>query len=119
MTLTIKFLSEMFGIWGDHIDKPLEAYLMATYEEEPFPYEWSEQDLYEQIRKLIFLYKDGMLDISVPSLQERQRMRYDALKESYLELWGKVTELQDSISDAVKLLAKNNHVSSEDRLIPF
>lgn len=119
MTLTIKFLNEMFGIWGDHIDKPLEAYLLATYEEEPFPYEWSEQDLYEQIRKLIFQYEEGMLDINVPSYQERQRMRYDDLKESYLELLGEVTELRDTISGAAKLLSKNNRISAEDSLIPF
>ncbi len=119
MTLTIKFLNEMFRIWGDHIDKPLEAYLLATYEEEPFPYEWSEQDLYEQIRKLIFQYEQGELDISVPSLQERERMRYDALKESYLELLGEVTELRHTISGAVNLLEKNNRISGEDSLIPF
>ena len=46
MILTTIFLKEMFRQCGDHIDKPLEAYLMATYEEDPFPYEWSEQDLY-------------------------------------------------------------------------
>lgn len=119
MTLTIKFLNEMFRIWGDHIDKPLEEYLMATYEEELFPYEWSEQDLYEQIRRLIFQYEEGALDISVPSIQERQRMRYDALKESYLELLGDVTELKDTISGAVKLLSKSNHISGEDSVIPF
>lgn len=119
MILTIKFLNEMFRIWGDHIDKPLEAYLMATYEEEPFPYEWSEQDLYEQIRKLIFQYEEGILDISVPSHQERQRMRYDALKESYLELLGEVIELRDTLSGAAELLRKNNRISGEDSLIPF
>ena len=53
MTLTVKFLNEMFRIWGDKIDQPLEKYLLTTYEKEPFPEEWSEQDLYEQIRKLI------------------------------------------------------------------
>ncbi len=39
MTLTIKFLNEMFRQWGDHIDKSLETYLLATYEEESFPNE--------------------------------------------------------------------------------
>lgn len=109
----------MFRIWGDHIDKPLEEYLLATYEEEPFPYEWREQDLYEQIRKLIFQYEQGKLDISVPSFPERQSMRYDALKESYLELLGEVTELRNTISSAVKLLDKNNSISDEDSLISF
>ena len=119
MILTTKFLKEMFRQWGDHIDKPLENYLMATYEEDPFPYEWSGQDLYEQIRKLIFQYEEGVLDISVPDHQERQRIRYDDLKESYLELLGEVTELRDTISVAAKLLGKDNHVSSKDSSIPF
>ena len=109
----------MFRQWGDQIDKPLEAYLMATYEEDPFPYEWSEQDLYEQIRKLIFQYEKGVLDISVPEPQERQKMRYDDLKESYLELLGEVTELRGTISGAAKLLGKSNHIYGEGSLAPF
>ena len=109
----------MFRQWGDQIDKPLEAYLMATYEEDPFPYEWSEQDLYEQIRKLIFQYEKGVLDISVPEPQERQKMRYDDLKESYLELLGEVTELRGTISGVAKLLGRNNHISGEDSLASF
>lgn len=76
MTLTIRLLNEMFRMWGDHIDKPLEQYLLAMYEEEPFPYEWSEQDLYEQIRKLILQYNQGKLNIFIPSSEERQRIRY-------------------------------------------
>lgn len=86
MTLTIRFLNEMFRVRGDSIDKPFEEYLLATYEEEPFPNEWSEQDLYEQIRKLILQYNQGKLDITIPSAEERQRIRYKALKDSYLEL---------------------------------
>ena len=109
----------MFRQWGDHIDKPLETYLMATYEEDPFPYEWSEQDLYEQIRKLIFQYEEGMLDISVPEPQERQKIRYDDLKESYLELLREVTELRGTINGAAKLLGKSNHIFGEDSLVPF
>ena len=109
----------MFRQWGDQIDKPLENYLMATYEEDPFPYEWSEQDLYEQVRKLIFQYKDGMLDISVAEPQERLRMRYYDMKESYLELLGEVTELRDTIGAATKLLGESNHILAEDSLATF
>jgi hypothetical protein len=119
MILTTRFLNEMFRQWGDHIDKPLETYLLATYEEEPFPYEWSEQDLYEQIRKLIFQYEQGMLDILVPTHQERQRLRYDDLKESYLELLQEAIELRKTISGAAELLGKNNPMSSEDSLTHF
>lgn len=117
MTLTKKFLNEMFRIWGDKIDDPLETYLMATYEEEPFPYEWSEQDLYEQIRKLIFQYEEGILDISIPSYKERQRIRYEDLKESYLELLRESIELRHIISSAAGLLEKNNRISGDGSVI--
>ena len=121
MILTTRFLNEMFRQWGDHIDKPLETYLLATYEEEPFPYEWSEQDLYEQVRKLIFQYEQGNLDTCVPSPKERQKMRYEVLKESYIELLREVTELHETIRSAVELLGENNRlqISAEDRLLRF
>jgi len=109
----------MFRQWGDHIDKSLETYLMATYEEDPFPYEWSEQDLYEQIRKLIIQYEDGMLDVNVPEPQERQRMRYNNLKENYLKLLKEVTELHGTIGAAAKLLGESNHISAKDSLVTF
>ncbi len=109
MTLTVKFLNEMFRQWGDRIDKLLEAYLLATYEEEPFPYQWSEQDLYEQIRKFIYQYEQGALDVSVPPKEERQRLRYESLQDSYLELQGETTQLRKLVSDAIALLGGNAH----------
>jgi len=97
MTLTIRFLNEMFRQWGNRIDKPLEIYLLATYEEEPFPNEWSEQDLYEQIRKLIFQYEQGKLDIAIPSTEERLKMSYESLKDSYMELLSETIHLRKVI----------------------
>ena len=113
MTLTIKFLNEMFRIWGDHIDKPLEEYLLATYEEEPFPYEWSEQDLYEQIRKLILQYEQGKLDITIPSAEERRKIRYESLKDSYLQLLDETNRLREIIENTRKMLEKSCYVSSD------
>jgi hypothetical protein len=107
MTLTITFLNEMFRIWGDRIDKPLETYLLTTYEEEPFPNEWSDQDLYEQIRKLIFQYEQGKLDITIPSTEERQKIRYEALKDSYLELMHETIHLREIIQN-IRSLAESS-----------
>ena len=39
------------------IDESLKRCLLDEYGEEPFPYEWSEQDLYEQIRKISYRYE--------------------------------------------------------------
>jgi hypothetical protein len=112
MTLTVRFLNEMFRIWGDKIDKPLQAYLLSTYEEEPFPYEWSEQDLYEQIRKLILEYEQGKLDISIPSVEERQKIRYDSLKDSYLQLLDETNHLRNIIENTRRMLDKSCYSSS-------
>ena len=116
MTLTRKFLNEIFRIWGDRIDKPLEAYLLATYEEEePFPYEWSEQDLYEQIRKLIFQYQHGELDIAIPSAEERQKIRYEALKDNYIELLRETIHLREIIQKTKNII----ETSTENSILPL
>jgi hypothetical protein len=39
------------------IDESLERCLLKEYGEEPLPYVWSEQDLYEQIRKISDRYE--------------------------------------------------------------
>ncbi|WP_368487923.1 hypothetical protein [Clostridium sp. BJN0013] len=106
----------MFRTWGDHIDKPLEQYLLAMYEEEPFPYEWSEQDLYEQIRKLILQYNQGELDITIPSAEERQRVRYEALKDSYLELLRETNHLKSIIKNTRAILDNGCKASSDDEI---
>ena len=104
MILTRKFLNEMFRIWGDRIDKPLEEYLLATYEEDPFPHEWSEQDLYEQVRKLIFQYQEGKLDIAIPTAEERQKIRYEALKDSYIDLLRETIYLREIIQKTKSII---------------
>ena len=114
MILTVRFLNEMFRIWGDKIDNPLEEYLLATYEEEPFPYEWSEQDLYEQIRKLILQYEQGELDITVPSVEERWKIRYESLKDSYLQLLQDSNHIRDIVENTRKMLEKSCYVSSDN-----
>jgi len=116
MTLTISFLNEMFRIWGDRIDKPLEEYLLATYEEEPFPYELSEQDLYEQIRKLMLQYNQGKLDVTLPSSEERQRIRYEALKDSYIELLSELNGLKEIIKSARRILNTGFHETTDDEM---
>ncbi len=63
MTLTKIFLNKMFKQSGYKIDKQLESYLLAIYKEEPFPYEWTEQDLYEQTRKIVYQYNQGKLSL--------------------------------------------------------
>ena len=56
MTLTPKMIDEMRLHGRTPIDENLEALLLQHYGTEPFPYTYTEQDLYEQTRKFIALY---------------------------------------------------------------
>jgi hypothetical protein len=61
--------------------------------EEPFPYEFSEQDLFENIRPVVRAYNSGQFRI--PILRDRYRRLsglYDALQGQYIELAGLLIE---------------------------
>ncbi len=59
MTNTRKQIDQMRTDGRFKIDAPLEEMIVAQYGVEPDPYEYSEQDLHEQIRKLIDRYNEG------------------------------------------------------------
>ena len=81
------------------IDEKLEAYILAEYEEEPFPYMWSEQDLYEQIRKLVMKYNTGELDDTVKPEIERLCEYYEDVQEEYMDLVFEVQALKQLLKE--------------------
>lgn len=90
----IEYLRERYKLI---IPEDLEAYLLEEYGEEPFPYEYTEQDLYEQIRKLEMKYHKGLLDIALIGPELRLKQRYEALQDEYLDALYKVRSLEDEI----------------------
>jgi hypothetical protein len=58
MTITRKRIEQLRSDCRLRIDAQLEELIIAQYGVEPEPHEYSEQDLYEQIRKLISQYND-------------------------------------------------------------
>ncbi len=56
MTITRKQIHRMRANGRLHIDAQLEESILAQYGVDPESHEYSEQDLYEQIRKLIYRY---------------------------------------------------------------
>lgn len=56
MTITRKRINEMRTHNRMRIDAELEEIILARYGEEPEPFEYTEQDLCEQIRKLVYQY---------------------------------------------------------------
>jgi hypothetical protein len=54
MILTLKMINDMRRYW--RIDKRLERMLLKQLGAEPFPHVYTEQDIYEQSRKMILRY---------------------------------------------------------------
>lgn len=86
------------------IPEDLEAYLLEEYSEEPFPYEYTEQDLYEQIRKLVKKYHEGLLDVTLKGPELRLKQQYDALKDEYIDAMFKMRGLEDEVAKLKTML---------------
>ena len=110
MIVTRKYINDLRLKSGMNIDKPLEKYLLAEYEEEPFPYEYSDQDLYEQIRKLVYQYWRGRLDVTIKPPKDRLNARCEALKEQLLEALGEKACLEREIFSLKSELIKYGHM---------
>lgn len=65
MILTKTVLESLQKAYRREFPRELTHYLRITYGEEPFPYEYSEQDLYTQIERDIEYYYAGKLVITV------------------------------------------------------
>ena len=58
MTVTRRMIRSLPEQSRMSIDKDLEALILKKYGTEPYPYTYTEQDLYEQIRKLVMRYHE-------------------------------------------------------------
>lgn len=56
MTITRKEIQRMRSHGRMHIDAALEELILSEYGVEPEPFEYTAQDLHEQIRKLVYRY---------------------------------------------------------------
>ena len=99
----VEYLRETYQM---NIPKELEAFLLEEYCEEPFPYEYSEQDLYEQIRKLGKKYHDGLLNVVLKGSEYQLKQRYEALKDEYIVLTREKQNLEDEVEKLKGMLLK-------------
>lgn len=80
------FIQHCAALHHRNIPKPLEDWILANYEDEPYPNAW-DQDMLEG---LICLYCDnywsGLLDISIKPPYERLLERYSDLKDLVMDL---------------------------------
>ena len=102
------------------ISEELEKFLLNQYGEEPFPYEYTEQDLYEQIRKLVCQYQTGILDTTVKSPMEILQSNYSSLKQDYADAMASIKKLELNIRSLKDVLHRNCiEIPDLDEEIPY
>jgi hypothetical protein len=90
----------------------LKRYLLMKYAEEPFPYEYSEQDLYINIRNDIRHYEAGELDVTVKSPTERWQEERSHLQDLYIEKFREARDLEEYAAELEQIISEHGLESS-------
>jgi len=122
MTLNKAIIRKLENTYRRHFPDDLKRYLLVKYAEEPFPYEFSEQDLHMNIKRDIYDYDAGSLDVTIKSSSERWHEEREYLQDLYAEKCRKTRDLEDYIAELEQMLLKHGMESSrmsERRSIQF
>ena len=107
MTINKKMIKELEATYRKYFPDELKQYLLVQYGQEPFPYEFSEQDLYTNIDHDIRAYEAGELDVTVKSPAERWQEERKYLQNLYIEKVCVVRELSDYVVDLERMLSEH------------
>jgi hypothetical protein len=122
MTINKTIIRELENIYKKSIPDDLKKYLFVKYEQEPFPYEFSEQDLYTNIERDIRDYEADELDVTVKSSSERWSEEREYLQNLYIEKSRVVHDLEAYVAELEHILSEHSLESSrmsERRRIQF
>lgn len=115
MTINKRIIREMEHNYRMVFPIELKKYLLVTYGEEPWPYEYSEQDLYTNIQNDIDAFQSGRLDTTIKSQFEAWQKERDYLQKLYIEKCCESSEQQEYINELESLLSK--HGLESDRMM--
>lgn len=104
MILDRTMIKELEYTYRKSIPADLRKYLLSKCAEEPFPYEFSEQDLYANIRRDIGDYEAGKLDTAVKSPSLRWSEERDYLKNLYIEKSHEICDLEGYVAELEQML---------------
>lgn len=122
MTLNKAIVTEFENTYRRSFPSDLKRYLLVKYAQEPFPYEFTEQDLYTNIEHDIRDYEAGELDVTIKSSSERCQEEREYLQNLYVEKCLEARDLEDYVAELEQLLLKHGMESSrmsERRSIQF
>lgn len=89
------------------IPEELKQYLLVKYAQEPFPYEYSEQDLYANIERDINAFESNTLDVTIKTPSERWQEEREYLQELYFEKSCETRELLEYVTELERLLSEH------------
>jgi len=112
MTINKTIIRELENIYKKSIQDDLKKYLLVKYEQEPFPYEYSEQDLYANIERDIRDYEADELDVTVKSASERWLEEREYLQNLYIEKFRVAHDLEDYVAELEQILSEHSLESS-------
>jgi chromosome segregation ATPase len=109
---------EGLRVAGISINEELEQILLNTLGIEPKTYEYTEQDISEQSRKIIRKYKENstqkreeMLTLSQRASEDQRKDNYEdsfyQLQQAYDEAQSRIKELEGNIEILKELLTEN------------
>lgn len=104
MTINKAIMKNLDDTYRKRLPDDLKQYLQVKYSQEPFPYEYSEQDLYTNIYKDIQAYEAGKLNVTVKSTSDRWQEEREYLQSLYIEKACKVRELSEYIAELERML---------------
>lgn len=113
MILNKAIIRELESTYRRYFPDDLKRYLLVKYAQEPFPYEFSEQDLYINIERDIYDYDAGKLDVTIKSSAGRWQEEREYLQNLYGEKCREARDLEDYVAELEQLLLKHGMGSSK------
>jgi len=113
MTISKAIMKYLDDTYRKRLPDDLKRYLQVKYSQEPFPYEYSEQDLYANIHQDIQAYEAGKLDVTVKSPPDRWQEEREYLQNLYIEKACKVRELSEYVAELERMLLDHGLESSQ------
>lgn len=113
MTISKTIIRRLQDSYRRQFPEELVRYLRIKYKEEPFPYEYSEQDLYSNIKADISRYHAGTLDITIKSPYKRLEEDRDMWRSACITAEQENRQLRDRIME-LELATANQEIDPED-----
>ena len=95
------------------ISEEFKQYLLVNYAQEPFPYEYSEQDLYANIERDMYAFESGCLDVTIKAPSEQWQEERENLKELYFDKCFEIHELLEYVAELEHMLSEHGLASTK------